>query len=144
MYSKVIQLCVCVCVCVSVYIYFFILFSIMVYHRLLNIVPCATQQDLVVYPSSIVCICPKHPILSFPSPPTLVTKGLFCMSVSLSLFHRYVHLYCILDSTYKWYVFEWSFSFWSLKSLLPLIKRDKRNICSFSLSTLLSMWRDGK
>ena len=25
-------------------------FSIMVYHRILNIVPCAIEQDLVVYP----------------------------------------------------------------------------------------------
>ena len=28
----------------------FIFFSIMVYHRTLNIVPCAVQKDLVVYP----------------------------------------------------------------------------------------------
>ena len=32
-----------ICVCVCVYILFFILFSIMVYHRILNIVPCAVQ-----------------------------------------------------------------------------------------------------
>ena len=29
--------------------FFFIFFSIVAYHRLLNIVPCATQWDLVVY-----------------------------------------------------------------------------------------------
>ena len=29
---------------------FFIVFSIIVYHRILNIVPCAIHQDLVVYP----------------------------------------------------------------------------------------------
>ena len=31
------------------YIFFFILFSIMVYLRILNIVPCAKQEDLVVH-----------------------------------------------------------------------------------------------
>ena len=53
MYSEVIQ-CVCVCVCVCVYthihIYSFLtLFSIVAYHRILNIVPCAIQEDFVVY-----------------------------------------------------------------------------------------------
>ena len=55
MYSKVIQIymCVCVCVCVCVYahiymyIFFIKLFSIMIYHNILNIVPCAIQLDLV-------------------------------------------------------------------------------------------------
>ena len=32
---------------------FFMFFSIMVYYRILNIVPCAMEQDLVVYPSYI-------------------------------------------------------------------------------------------
>ena len=32
---------VCVCVCVCVCVFFFIFFSIMVYHRILNIVPCS-------------------------------------------------------------------------------------------------------
>ena len=40
-----------VCVCVYIYIYTF--FSILAYHRILNIVPCAIQKDLVVYPSYI-------------------------------------------------------------------------------------------
>ena len=31
------------------YIFFFIFFSIMVYYRILNIVPCAIQWDLIVY-----------------------------------------------------------------------------------------------
>ena len=31
------------------YILFYVFFSIVVYYRILNIVPCATQQDLVVY-----------------------------------------------------------------------------------------------
>ena len=33
-----------------IYIYIFIFFSIMVYHRILNIIPYATQLELVVYP----------------------------------------------------------------------------------------------
>ena len=44
-YSKVTQL--------YTYILFFIFFSIMVYHRILNMVPCAMPYDLVVYPSYI-------------------------------------------------------------------------------------------
>ena len=35
-----------------IYTSFFILFSIMIYHRIVNIVPCAMQQDLV-YPFDI-------------------------------------------------------------------------------------------
>ena len=38
MYSKVIQ---CVCVCVCTYIFFFRFFSLMVYYKILNIIPCA-------------------------------------------------------------------------------------------------------
>ena len=45
--SKVIQLYM------YMYIFFFILFSIMVYHRMLHIVPCTVQQDFVVYPFSV-------------------------------------------------------------------------------------------
>ena len=35
---------------INIYIYIFIFFSIMVYHRILNIIPYATQLELVVYP----------------------------------------------------------------------------------------------
>ena len=50
-YSKVIQLCryvymcayVCVCVCIYIYIFFFRFFSIIVYYKILSIVPCAIQ-----------------------------------------------------------------------------------------------------
>ena len=39
---------------VHIYIHsFLIFFSIMVYHRILNIVPCAIQQGRVVYPSYV-------------------------------------------------------------------------------------------
>ena len=32
------------------FFFFFIFFSIMVYHRIVNIVPCILQEDLCVYP----------------------------------------------------------------------------------------------
>ena len=38
---------------VNKHIFFFIFLSIMGYHRTLNTVPCAIQEDLVVYPFSI-------------------------------------------------------------------------------------------
>ena len=55
------------------YTFFFIFFSIMVYPRILNIAPCAIQEDLVVYPISIY---KSLPLLipnswSIPSPPSI-------------------------------------------------------------------------
>ena len=46
-------------ICICIYIYFFFrFFSIVVNYRILNIVPCTTQQDLVVYLLYIIlCIC---------------------------------------------------------------------------------------
>ena len=38
---------------IHIYTFLFIFFSVTVYHRILNIVPCALQQDLVVYPSHV-------------------------------------------------------------------------------------------
>ena len=38
---------------IHIHTFVFILFSIMVYHRILNIVPCAILWYLVVYPSYI-------------------------------------------------------------------------------------------
>ena len=32
------------------YMFFFVFFSIIVYHRILNVVTCSIQQDLVAYP----------------------------------------------------------------------------------------------
>ena len=37
----------------QLFILVFFMFSMMVYHRILTIVPCALQWDLVVYASSI-------------------------------------------------------------------------------------------
>ena len=48
--------------------------------------------------------------------------SLFSMSVSLFLSHKYIHLCCILYSTYKWYIRYLSFSFW-LTLLSMIISR---------------------
>ena len=40
---------------IYMYTFFCIFFSTMVYHRTLNLVPCVTQWDLVVYPS-VLCV----------------------------------------------------------------------------------------
>jgi len=39
--------CVDVCVCVYIYVYFFIFFFIIDYYKVLNIVPCTIQEDLL-------------------------------------------------------------------------------------------------
>ena len=80
-----------------IHTFFFVFFPIMVYHRILNIVPCATQEDLVAYPFHImVCLCWSQA----PSPSVLFTLGNH-KSV-LRVCYRYVHLGCILDSVCKW------------------------------------------
>ena len=46
----VIQLYIYIYICYTyIYIFFFILFSIVVYYKILDIVPCAIPWDLVVY-----------------------------------------------------------------------------------------------
>ena len=94
------QCCVNFCLQQSdsvIHTFFFIFFPIMVYHRILNIVPCATQEDLVAYPSHImVCLCWSQT----PSPSTLFTLGNH-KSV-LRACYRYVPLGCILGSVCKW------------------------------------------
>ena len=54
---------------IYIYIHIFIFLSVMVYHRLLNIVPCAIQYDLVVYSSYIYLFVPTNPQLLNPSLP---------------------------------------------------------------------------
>ena len=61
--------------------YFYILFSIMVYHRILKIVACAIQWDLVVYP-----IYNSWPLLIPNS--LLLGNHKSVLSVSLFPFHR--------------------------------------------------------
>ena len=67
------------------YIFFHIL--IMVYYRLLNIVPCAIQQDIVVFPIHMYRFASMDPKLTI-QPAPLATTGLFSMSVNLFLFCR--------------------------------------------------------
>ena len=57
-YRVDLQCCVNFCCCTGkwfsythTYIYSFIFFPVMIYYRILNIVPCAIQEDLVVYPA---------------------------------------------------------------------------------------------
>ena len=96
LYNKIIQL--------YIHTFFFVSFSIMVYHRILTIAPCALQQTLLLIHSlcnSLHLLIPASHSMPLPIPSPLATTSLFSMSVSL--FHRQVHLDHILDSTWKWY-----------------------------------------
>ena len=100
---------------------FLILFSIMVYPRRLDILPCADSSTLL----SILSKCNNLHLLtsdsqSIPlSPPSpLATTSLFSMSVSLFLFCRWVNLCRILDSTYKWHCMVLVFLFLSSLSMI--------------------------
>ena len=87
---------------------FFILVSLMVYYRILNIVPCAISRTLVfLHPThnSLHLLIPNGQC--FPPHPfsPLAIRSLFSMSVSL--FHREIHLCHIWDSIYDnitWYL----------------------------------------
>ena len=47
--------------------FFFIFFSIMVYHRMLNIAPCVIQQDLVIFTLIVIYVRKKNTVsLSVP------------------------------------------------------------------------------
>ena len=83
--------------------FFSIFFSIMVYHRILNIVPC-TIVDLIVHPFYIYQFAsanPKLPIHPSPTPLPLTTTWLFSMSMILFLFHRYI---CEFVSYFRFYI----------------------------------------
>ena len=73
-----------------------------------------------IYNSLPLLIPNSHSFSPLPIFPFTATN-LFSISVSLSLFHRYVDLYCILDSTYKWYHIVFVFLF--LTSLSMVISR---------------------
>ena len=97
LYSRVIQL--------YIYIFFFLFFSIMTYHRVLDIAPCALHGTLMFIHSmgnSLHLLIPSSqpiPPLLFP----LATTGLFSTSLSQFLFHRRVHLRHSSDPTYEGY-----------------------------------------
>ena len=71
-------------------IYCFIIFSIMVYHRILNIIPCAIQSDIVVYSyysyPSLHLLIPNQQTFHSLSSYSLATRNLFLASVSCSCF----------------------------------------------------------
>ena len=71
--------------------------------RILNIVPCAIQLDLVYpfYTYQFASASPKSQSNFFPPHFPLATTSLFSMSLILFMFYRYVHLCHILDSTFK-------------------------------------------
>ena len=63
-YSKVIQIYMCVCVCVYIYIcmcvytYIYLFLSIMVYYKILNLIPCYSVGLCwlpILY--IVICIC---------------------------------------------------------------------------------------
>ena len=58
---------------------------------------------LFIHPiyNSLPLLIPNSHSFSPPSTFPLEATNLFSISVSLSLLHRYIDLYCILDSTYK-------------------------------------------
>lgn len=92
------------------YIYYFSLWFITRYWLAFP-VPCS-RTSVSVHPvdESLPLLIPNSQ--SFPSPATspLATTHLFCTSVSLSLFHRYLHFYSISDSMCKWYHMVFSVS----------------------------------
>ena len=92
----------------------------MVYHRMLNIVPCALQSLFIhLYIANLLLLIPNSQ--SFPpSPCPLGNSSLFSMSVSLFLFHREVHLCHISDSIDKWchIVFVFLFLTYSLSMII--------------------------
>ena len=86
-------------------------FSIMVYHTVLNRVPCWGSRALWFSHSTCKSwhsLTPNSPL--FPPPFSLALGDRqSVLYVNLFLLYRHVHLCHILDSTYKWYhmVFVW-------------------------------------
>ena len=74
---------------IYIYIYFFSYSFPLAYHRILNVVPCATHKTLLfihsIYSSLQLLISNSQ---SLPLPHALATTRLFPMSVSLFLLHR--------------------------------------------------------
>ena len=108
-YSNVVDLQHCVHFCCTAkwfcypYIYSFPILSIIVYHKILDMVPCAIGQDMLFIHSrhnSLHLLIPNsQPNLPF----CWQWLSLFSMFVSLFLFCRQVHLSLILDPTCKWH-----------------------------------------
>ena len=89
----------------------------MVYRRILNMVSCAGQWDLIVYPSYMEELPSAHPKLPIhPSLPQLPFGNPMSVPTSVNLFCGYVPLCPTLDSTYKRnltvFVFLWLYHLW--------------------------------
>ena len=70
----------------------------MIYHRILSIVPCAIQEDLIVYPMHHGSICWPQPPL--PSSPNLPPRSVLYAWICFCFLDMFV---CVIsDSTYKW------------------------------------------
>ena len=115
----------------QLHIHVYILFShiIMLYHKWLDRVPNATQQDLIAYPfqrQQFSSINPKFPIHPTPSPSPKKPNWnwflcLLCITelpLPTSILHVHgflscgkVHLCLILDPRYKWYHMVFGFLF---------------------------------
>ena len=80
----------------------------MVYHRILNIIPCAIQQDLVVYPSYIKQLTSANP-KSFPPP---------ILFFFLKLINLFIHLLLFLGAVLGLHCCMGAFSSCSERGLL--------------------------
>ena len=79
----------------QLHIHVYILFShiIMLHHKWLDIVPRATQQDLIAYPfqrQESASINPKFPMHPAPSPSPLATRSLFSKSMIFYSVERFI------------------------------------------------------
>ena len=86
------------------YIFFYISFHL-VYYKIFNKLPVWFSRTLLfihLISNSLHLLIPNSQSIPTP-PPAMATTSLFSRSVSLFLFHRYVHLCHILDSTDNWY-----------------------------------------
>lgn len=79
-------------------------FSSVVCHRTLSIAPVLHSRTLFTYPvyhGLPLPIADVQPVSPYLTPHPLAATSLFPLSVSLLLFHDYVHLCSISASTYK-------------------------------------------
>ena len=98
---------------IYIYIFFFIFLSILVYYKIFNKLPVWFSRTLLfihIISNSLHLLIPNSQSIPTP-PPAMATTSLFSRSVSLFLFHRYVHLCHILDSTDNWYYSVFVFLF---------------------------------